>query len=217
VSLPDSIVAAQLERLLEKLAQDRESRCSAAHASARERARALARAARSDARRRMREAVRYERMRLAETLALRRAELDAAQRTEERATLDELVKRARAALPVALERRWRDAGARRAWCDSTLAMAARRISGADWTIEIAPGTSKQERDALLARARELRTGSHTLSEREDLRTGLRVRTAGATLDATAAGLLDDAQAIGAYLLREWLRDESRSGAGAVGA
>ena len=217
MSLPDSIVAAQLQGLLQRLEQDRERRCNAELASARERARAIVRAARSEARRRLREAVRYERMRLAEALALRRAELDAARRREERAALGELVKRARDGLPAALERRWRESGARREWCETVLTTAAQRLCSADWTIEIAPGTSKEERDGLLARAGELRAGTHTLSERVELRAGLSVRAAGATLDATVAGLLDDVAAIGAHFLREWLRDESRASAGVAGA
>jgi hypothetical protein len=43
VSLPESIVAAQLQELLEHLERDRDRRCSVESASARERARAIVR------------------------------------------------------------------------------------------------------------------------------------------------------------------------------
>lgn len=215
MSLPESIVAAQLQGMLEHLEQERQRRCSAELTSAGSRARTVVRAAFSEARRRVQEAVRYERTRLAEGLALRRAEFDAARRRKEHAALQVLVRRACEALPAALERRWREATARREWCEAALAAAAQSLCGADWTIEIAPGISSEERQSLLARADALRSGTHTLSERGELSAGLSVRAAGATLDATVSGLLDDSAGIGARFLHEWLRDAARSGTEAV--
>jgi hypothetical protein len=217
VNAPDSIVAAQLRALLDRLEQDRERRCAAELASARERARAIARAARSEARHRMGEATRYERMRIAESLTLRRAELEAAQRREQHAALRELVKRACDRLPAALERRWKESAARREWCETTLVAAARRLGASDWAIEIAPGSSREERDGLLARAGALRTGTHTLREHRELSAGLSVRAAGATLDATVTGLLDDLAAIEGRFLRECVHDAARAGDGAAQA
>jgi hypothetical protein len=207
VSLPESIVGAQLQALLEHLERDRERRCSAESASALSRARAIVRSAFGEARRRIREAVRYERMRLEEGLALRRAEFEAAQRREGHAALQLLVNRACDALPAVLERRWSDATARREWCEGALAAAALRLRGTDWTIEIA-AVGEAERQSVLARAAALRAGSHTLSERSDLGAGLSVRAAGATLDATVAGLLDDPAMISSRFLHEWLREQA---------
>ncbi|HSC06486.1 MAG TPA: hypothetical protein VLD59_06650 [Steroidobacteraceae bacterium] len=209
MSLPESIVAAQLQALLEHLERDRDRRCSAESASARERARAIVRSAFGEARKRMREAVRYERSRLEESLVLRRAEFEAARRREEHAAFQLLVRRACDALPALLERRWSDGAVRREWCEGALAAAALRLRGTDWTIEIAPGAGEEERSALLARAAALRAGSHTLSERSELVAGLNVHAAGATLDATVAGLLDDRAAIGSRFLHEWLRDQAQ--------
>jgi hypothetical protein len=207
VSLPESVVAAQLQALLEHLERDRDRRCTAESANARERARAIVRSAFSEARQRLREAVRYERARLEQGLVLRRAEVEAARRREEHAALQLLVKRACDALPAILERRWKHTAARREWCEGALAAAALRLRGTDWTIEIGPGVGEEERQGLLAHAATLRTGSHTLSERAELVAGLSVRAAGATLDATVAGLLDDRAAIGSRFLHEWLRDQ----------
>jgi hypothetical protein len=214
VSVPDSIVAAQLQGLLRWLDADRERRCTAEQANARERARAIVRAARSEARRRMQEAVRYERTRLDEALALRRAELEAARRRDEHAATRDLVGRACDGLPAALSRRWQDSHARRAWCEAALVAAAQRICGSDWQIEIAPGASQEEREAFLARARALRGGEHSLNVRADLGVGLRVHAAGTVLDATVAGLLDDLPRIGAQFLHEWLHTPGRASAGA---
>ena len=210
MSLPESILAAQLQALLEHLERDRDRRCSVESASARERARAIVRSAFGEARKRMREAVRYERARLEEGLVLRRAEFEAARRREEHAALQLLVKRACDALPALLQQRWHDGAARREWCEGALAAAALRLRGTDWTIEIAPGTSEEERRGLLAHAATLRAGSHRLSERSELGAGLNVRAAGALLDATVAGLLDDRAAIGSRFLHEWLRDQAQT-------
>jgi hypothetical protein len=210
MSLPESIVSAQLQALLEHLERDRDRRCSAESASARERARAIVRSAFSEARKRMREAVRYERARLEEGHELQRAEFEAARRREEHAALQLLVKRACDTLPALLERRWNDAAARRDWCEGALAAAALRLRGTDWTIEIARGTGEVERSALLAHAATLRAGSHTLSERSELGAGLSVRAAGAVLDATVAGLLDDRGAIGSRFLHEWLGERAQT-------
>ena len=208
MSLPESIVAAQLQALLEHLERDSERRCSTERASARARAQAIVRSAFAEARRRMQEAVRYERTRLEDGLVLRRAELEAARRREAHAALQLLVRRACDALPALLERRWSDPAARREWCEGALAAAALRLRGTDWAIEIASGTGEEERQNLLTRAAALRAGSHTLSERSELGAGLSVRATGATLDASVAGLLDDPAAIGARVLHEWLRDQA---------
>jgi hypothetical protein len=213
VSLPESIVAAQLQELLEHLERDRDRRCSVESASARERARAIVRSAFSEACQRMRDAVRYERARLEEGLVLRRAEFEGARRREQHAALQLLVKRACDALPAVLEQRWNDAASRREWCEGALAAAALRLRGMDWALELAPGTSEEERSALLARAAALRAGSHTLSERSELGAGLNVRAEGATLDATVTGLLDDRGAIGSRFLHEWLRDPAQTDKG----
>jgi hypothetical protein len=217
VSLPDGIVAAQLQGLLQRLDEDRERRCGAELASAQERAKAITRAARDEARRRMREAVYYERTRRTEGIALRRAELEAARRREEHAVMGDLVLRACERLPAVLDRRWRESGARCEWCEAALAAAAQRLCGTDWQIEIAPGTSAEEREALLARASIMRAGTHSLSECTEFTAGLRVRATGAILDATVDGLLDDIAAIGARFLHEWLRSESLADAGAAHA
>jgi hypothetical protein len=216
VSLPDDVVSAQLQGLLERLERDRERRCAAELAGALERAGAIERAAHAEARRRIREATRYERRRLAEALALRRAELEARSRRKQHDAVVEILRRARDRLPAALERRWSDPVARREWCEAALAGAARHLCAADWTIEIAAGPNRAECDALLARAVALRTGAHTLRENGDLRAGLTVRAAGAALDASATGLLDDVAAIGARVLREWLRDRPQNGAAVHG-
>jgi hypothetical protein len=158
----------------------------------------------------MREAVSYERTRRTEAIALRRAELEAARRRQEHLVMGDLVRRACERLPAVLEQRWRELGARREWCEAALAVAAQRLCGADWQIEIAPGTSREERETLRGLASALRAGTHSLSERTDLAAGLRVRATGATLDATVDGLLDDLAEIGARFLQEWLRSESRA-------
>jgi hypothetical protein len=165
----------------------------------------------------MREAARYERRRLAEALALRRAELEAVRRREEHDVLRQLVKRACDGLPVALERRWRAPGTRREWCEAALDAAARHLCAPDWTIEIAPGLSREERDGLLARAVTLRSGTHTLAESGELRAGLTIRAAGAMLDASVTGMLAEPAAIEARLLYEWLRQGPRSGGAAAHA
>jgi hypothetical protein len=213
MSAPDGIVATQLRALLEKLERDREHRSFIELTSAADRARALVRTARGDASRRMREAVRYERARIAECLSLRRAELDAGRRREEHAVLRQLVGRVCEALPSALERHWNDPGGRRNWCEAALVGAARQLCATDWIIEIAAGVERTERDALLARAGALRAGTHELIEHPPLGAGLRVRTPAAMFDASIAGLLDDRAALEARVLREWLRFDSAPGQG----
>lgn len=206
MSIPESIVAAQLQNLLERLERYRDRRSAGELASAQERSHAILRNARSEARARLREAVAYERLRLTEALQRRRAEHDAEQRRQEHAALRELAQRAGELLPAELSRRWNEPAARAAWCEAALLVAARRLRGADWTIEIAPGTRSPEQASLLDRASELRAGKHSIRERRELEAGIRVLAAGAMLDAAAAGLLDNPAAIGSRVLREWLRE-----------
>jgi hypothetical protein len=191
--------------LLDLVDSDRAKRCEAIASEAAETARALLAEARKAALGRVREAMAKERRRLRERLSA----LDAALATESRlhaqrrfrALLDEAWRR----LPVALDRRWRDAAGRREWTGHVLADARRELPPSDWALAWAPGWTEDERRIALAELAH--EGFAIVASAEDprMRAGLQVRRGGNVLDGTLHGLLADRNAIGARLLAEFTR------------
>jgi hypothetical protein len=156
-------------------------------------------AARREARTVVHAAAREKRERVAEHCRQARAAAETRDRSGAFAADAELCRRARLALPDALERRWQDADARREWCRAAVALAARRLAARDWTIVAATGLDARERDDLVRLAGE-RGATLTWSGEAPPRAGLRLAARDVTIDATPDGLLADATDVEARVL-----------------
>lgn len=155
-------------------------------------------AGRREARRLLHAAMRAKRERVRERCRGALAELDASRRKHGFDADTQLIASALAALPAALEARWRDPAARRSWCERAVGVAAARLVARDWTIALAGEVGADERAALDAAVAS--AGAHASYAPSTARAGLVVSAGSSRVDATVPGLVGDAEAIAAQLL-----------------
>lgn len=195
-------LAARSQALLDLVEAHRCEQCEAIVAAAEQQAAAARTQARTEARRRLREAWAEEQARSQARIAAAQAELQTRRRLHEQAQAAAWLKLAWQRLPAALQARWADAAARRAWVDAALAEARRVLAAGDWRIVHAPGWPDAERREFAARQHSAGGARLDFVEQADLQAGLRVVAGRNVVDATLAGLTADREEIGAGLLGE---------------
>lgn len=202
MSAPESIVQAQMEALLRRVAREQEMLSRKARDAAEEQARGVLVRARDEARSRTRQASDEAKLSVERALADRRAALETAARQREQSLLRKLMDEAWTTLPRELEANWRDTAARQAWCDAACALARRIVMGGGaFTIELDTDAPADAAD----RARQALSGdgeAAAVTRVAGLGPGLRIRHGLACVDATAAGLLASRERIEAELLAE---------------
>lgn len=202
MSAPESIVQAQAEALLRRVAREQESRCRRTRDAAEEQARSIVARAWEEARARLRSAVEDERRAIDKALADRRAALETVERRKEQSLLRELMDEAWRELPGALEAVWRQEDGRRDWCEAACELAARTLhAGTGLQVEIDAGSPGDVEGLVVGR---LRSAGRAVELRpvEALGAGLRIRVGRACVDATVAGLLSSRERVEAELLAE---------------
>jgi hypothetical protein len=191
--IPASVLEAQVAALMQRVETDRERRCSELRASTEKQARDLERAARKEARANVREAVVRERKHAEQ--ALRQAEASTALKLRQHAQqlTRDLLQAMWSKILGMLEAAWADAARRECWIRTAVGQAKVLMSERALRIGHGAGWSDAERGALAELAAEADPG---VAPREielvldpAIRAGIKIRTAGVCLDATAAGLL----------------------------
>lgn len=202
MSAPESIVQAQMEALLRRVAREQEILTRKARDAADEQAQGIVKRARDEARARARLAAAEAHESVDRALADRRAALETAARQREQALLRKLMDDAWTRLPVELATAWQDATARATWCKAACALARRIVLG-DATFAAEFDADAPEDAVGCARA-ALSNGSDaaTVTRVAGLGPGLRIRHGRACVDATASGLLASRERIEAELLAE---------------
>jgi hypothetical protein len=190
--LPPSVLAAQVEALIGRIAANRDRQCAELRSTAEAQMRDLLRSARKDALADVRAAIARERKQSEQALqqAVAAATLEARQRTQ--AAMRTLLTTMWRTIEAVLEARWADAAQRRSWLEAAVRQADRMLSERSWRIEHGAGWPVDELGALTTLGSADRRGQARKVELAcdpALRAGIRIRTAGACLDATAAGLL----------------------------
>ena len=205
---PASILNAQVEALLLRVAADRDRRCAELEASTERQARELERSARKEALANVREAIKRERKHAGQTLRQTQASaaLEVRQRAQRATRL--LVTSMWATIIGVFDARWADATRRKSWLQAAVRQAQVLLSERAWRIEHGEGWTEDERSALakVSAAVEDRGPPREVELVCDptLRAGIRIRTSGACLDATAAGLLASRAQIESEFLAEYL-------------
>jgi len=190
---PASILDAQVEALLERIAADRDRRCAELRESTERQARDLKRSAIKEARGQVHEAVKRERKHAEQTLRQAQASADLQISRRAQQATRELLKAMWAVIGAALEARWADSVRRRDWVRAAIKQAQRLLTEPAWRIEHGAGWSEAE-CALLAKLAAGGEGREPQRKVElacdpSVHAGIRIRTSGATFDATAVGLL----------------------------
>lgn len=213
MSTPDSIVQAQVDALLRRVAREQEARSRRAHDAAGEQARAIVARAWQEARSRLRQAVEEERREIERAIADRRAALETAARQREQAMLRELMDEAWRSLPGVLVERWSQPLARREWSRAACRVAEQSLhAGNGLVVEMdrdAPEDVVAESCEALA---EMIPSRPQFTRIDGLGPGLRIRSGLACVDATTQGLLAARDRIEAELLTELERTSDQPGA-----
>jgi hypothetical protein len=204
VSAPQSIVEAQTDALLRRVAREQETRCRHARESAAEQARTIVDRAWDEARARLRQAVMEERRSVEQTIADRRAAHETAARRRSQSSLRAVIDEAWQALPAALGSAWLRADARARWCRAACAAAMAALDPArGCTLEIDADASG-EVEALALESLGAWAGAR-VERVTGLGPGLRIRCGRACVDATVPGLLASRERIESELLAEMER------------
>jgi len=203
MSTPESVVQAQTEALLRRVAREQESRCRRARDAAQDQAGSIVARAWEEARTRLRQAVDEERRAVDKALADRRAALETVARQREQAVLRELTDEAWRDLPGALVAAWRRDESRREWCAAACAVAAHALHGEQgYTVEIDAAVPVDVREAVDLALRRAAGPQVRFREVPSLGAGLRIHAGRACVDATVGGLLASRERIESELLAE---------------
>ncbi len=205
---PASILDAQVEALLLRVAADRDRRCAELQASTALQVRELERSARKEALANVREAIKRERKHAEQTLrqAQASASLQVRQHAQQETRL--LLASMWAAIVGMLDAHWAGAARRKSWLQAAVCQAQVLLSERTWRIEHGEGWTEGERTALakLPTAGEDRGPAREVELVCDptVHAGIRIRTSGACLDATATGLLASRAQIESEFLAQYL-------------
>jgi vacuolar-type H+-ATPase subunit F/Vma7/vacuolar-type H+-ATPase subunit E/Vma4 len=210
---PLSVLDAQVEAMLERVSQHRERRTGEIRSRAAAQKLEIVRGARAEARESLKRAVARERARMAQ--GLRQAEARAELESRRRAQLETrtLLKHMWEHVAEVLEQRWRGEAQRSEWIHAAVEEAVELLAGQSWRIEHAAGVSAEDRRRAESRARA--GGARGIEWQLDgqLRAGLRVRSPGASLDATVVGLLARREEVEAAFLSEYRAVSTRHAPG----
>jgi hypothetical protein len=200
---PRSVLDAQIEAMLERVNEHRERRAGEIHTREAAQSLEIVRGARTEARESLHRAVARERARMAQ--GLRQAEARAELESRRRAQLEThtLLEHMWETVAAALESRWRSDAGRGEWIAAAVGEAAQLLAGQSWRIEHAAGVSAEDRRQGERRALALGARAVEWQLEAQLAAGLRVRSPGACLDATVAGLLARREEIEAAFLVEY--------------
>jgi vacuolar-type H+-ATPase subunit H len=211
---PASVIDAQVQAMLQRVAENRDRSCAQLVADASAKAQGILRAARTEARANVVEAVTRERKQGEQVLQLAQASVVLEERRREQQEMLCLLKEMWASITGALESRWADAPGRKSWVRAAVRQARALLSAHAWRIEHGAGWTQQELDELerlvLGGARGDSADDNGAAREVELigdnglGTGLRIRTEGACLDATVAGLLASRTRIESDFLAEFL-------------
>jgi vacuolar-type H+-ATPase subunit E/Vma4 len=203
MSTPESVVQAQTEALLRRVAREQESRCRRARDAAQDQAGSIVARAWEEARTRLRQAVDEERRAVDKALADRRAALETVARQREQAVLRELMDETWRDLPGALVASWQRDESRREWCAAACAVAVRALHGEQgYTVEIDAAVPVDVRKAVDLALRRAAGPQVRFQEVPSLGAGLRIHAGRACVDATVGGLLASRERIESELLAE---------------
>jgi vacuolar-type H+-ATPase subunit E/Vma4 len=207
---PDSALDIQVEALLQRVAGDREQRCTAIRSAADSQARQIVATARAEALANVRKAIAQERARIDQGLrqAEARAELEA--RRHEQHESQALLTTMWGEVAGMLETRWSDARQRRAWMAAAMQGAGALLAGRAWHIEHGAGWSDGERREAEDLARQHGSGTVEWLLDAGIHAGVRIRADRVCIDVTVTGLLVQRDAIESAFLAEYVAPDAVS-------
>ncbi|MGO9935434.1 MAG: hypothetical protein ACLPV8_26995 [Steroidobacteraceae bacterium] len=197
---PASVLDAQVDAMSQRVLQDRDRRCAQLRNDAIAQAQDILRAARREARANVSAAVLRERKQGEQALrqAQANARLEERQRDQQQART--LLKEMWTAIESTLEARWNDPLCRKTWVREAIRAGQMLLSDRAWQIEYGAGWPPDQ----LKELAQLAAHEIQLVSDSGIRAGIRIKTAGACLDATEVGLLASRPQVESEFLAQYL-------------
>jgi hypothetical protein len=204
----EGILDLQVQSVIDALLAQQQRSCRGIEIEASRKAEQLL----ADSRRRMRdrvhEAVVEERQRRETALLDSRHRIETAGRRRVQQRYREFLHEAMPRLREELEKRWRDTGTRRAWCEMLIGEAASGLPRVAWAVEHPAAWSGDDARWLQQAFAARGLPEPELRQDTGIAAGLRVRLGAACVDATLDGLVVKVHAIEARLLAAWEREQA---------
>lgn len=198
--VPSKGLSAAAKGLLQMLEEAGVRQCEELAGQADQKIAGIRRKAFSDARQRVRSAVAQERKRIAQALARVEAEIETAQRQHILKHDAKLVTEGRDLLKQALQARWREPEARRAWAKAILDLADAVVIARDWQVEGPSDWPDSERRELVEIASRDWGATVAVRTCDAMSAGLRLTCGGLAVDMSVDGLLADTERTDSALL-----------------
>lgn len=200
MDMPASIVDAQVERLLQVVAEYESQQRDQILAQARTDARKIIAGAYSTARTRLHKDIEETRERVkAETASARARQQTKVKQQEHLADL-KFLHHAWYRLTEALQERWRKGDARQQWVDKVVSTAITHLDPGEWKIEHPIDWLLVEKKAILEQIYQRTQHQPIAVVNKEIHAGLRISLNGASIDGTISGLLSNRARIEAELL-----------------
>jgi vacuolar-type H+-ATPase subunit E/Vma4 len=197
---PASVLDAQVDAMSQRVNQDRDQRCVQLHDDVMGQVQVILRTARREARANVSDAVSRERKQGEQALrqAQAKARLEERQRDQQQART--MLEEMWAAIASVLETRWADPLCRKSWVKAAIRQGQILLGDRVWHIEYGTGWSP---DALNELNKLVPRETQLLCDL-GIRAGVRIKTEGACLDATVAGLLASRPLVESEFLAQFL-------------
>lgn len=190
-SMPSSIVDAQVQRLLELVAEYKQHQCDSILEHARQQSGKIIRDAYRSSRARMRHDIQLTRQDMREKLSAAHAKQHTVKMQQQHNADIAFLNQAWQRLADKLKQRWQDARQREQWIQTVLSSAAKALPDRHWQVDCPRDWSEAERDRLSEQANRLLGRSLGFNDAADIEIGIRIRAGGAWIDGTLEGLTAD--------------------------
>jgi vacuolar-type H+-ATPase subunit H len=198
--MPDSIIDAQVRRLLDIVEGWRTEQCEALVVAAQQEAREVIRQAYRSARKNLHEDIQQTRRQIGDTLAAARAKQHTLMMQQRHRAASGFLELCWSSLAEKLQARWQQPEQRRAWVEKIAATALAVVPARQWLIEHPRDWPVEEQQALATQV-EAQSGKRPeLAIAPELVAGIRISTDGAIIDGSLDGLLADRNGIESGIL-----------------
>jgi F0F1-type ATP synthase membrane subunit b/b' len=201
-SLPTSVVDAQVQRLLEIVADYQQQQCSALLDQAQRQSQHIIRQAYRNARLRLHHDIQDRRQQMQQELAAAHAKQHTLLMQQRYRADQEFLNQAWELLAEKLRERWRDPQQRQLWVQSVIAAALKVLPGQQWEIAHPQDWPQAERDNFKKTVNSRSGLQISFNSEPAFTAGIRISADGAVADGTLQGLMADRGRIESEILAQ---------------
>jgi hypothetical protein len=212
-TMPSSIVDAQVQRLLELVAEYKQQQCDSILDHAHQQSRKIIHDAYRSSRDRMHHDIQLTRQDMREKLSAARAKQHTVKMQQQHNADIAFLNQAWQRLTDKLKQRWQDPRLREQWIQTVLSSAAKALSDQHWQVDCPVEWPDAERDRLTELAKRRFGRTLGFNGAADIEAGIRIGAGGAWIDGTLQGLTADRMRIESEILAQLRPRKPQSEAG----